>query len=230
MLISPTEPAKLRSLGRVSSTPELYGADFLFAGKMGIVGVQRKEVSDLFASIDGDNDRLSREAAQMQALTIGVLLIEGRMQWTDDGFLTSRFHSHWTKARYNGILWSWQSRGLWIAFVNSIEETSEWLSSFARWVAKDRHSSLAGRKGPASKGIWGKADSRDWQIHFLQGIPGIGPVQASAIIDEFGGIPLTLDVSSDDLEKVKGIGKKRASVIAGMFNGIERLPDGDDED
>ena len=221
MLVSPTEPAPLRALGKTSSTPELYGADFLFASKLGVVGVQRKEVSDLLAS--AEDDRLGKEAAQMQALTTGVLLIEGRLSWTDDGFLISRYQSRWTISMFRGLIWSWQSRGLWTEYVDSIAETSKWLSSFGRWLAKDRHSSLMTRRNPTS--VWGKADSRDWQVHFLQGIPGIGPVQAGAILDYFGGIPLTLDVSAGELEKVKGIGKKRAKVIAGMFNGIERLPD-----
>jgi ERCC4-type nuclease len=221
MLVAPTEPAQLRALGRVSSTPELYGADFLFAGKMGVVGVQRKEVSDLFASVD--DDRLAKESAQMQALSIGVLLIEGKMQWTNDGQLVSKYQSRWTKTMLRGLLWSWQSKNLWVSYADSISDTQDWLSTFGRWIAKDRHSSLTGRKGPTSQ--WGKADSRDWALHFLQGIPGVGPVQAAAIYDHFGGIPMTMDVDRRELEAVKGIGKKRAAVITGMFNGIERLPD-----
>lgn len=225
MLVAPTEPKYLRDLGKVSSTPELYGADFLLVGKMGVVGVQRKEVRDFLASVE--DDRLGKEVAMMQALSIGIVLIEGEWKWTDDGALMDRYNSRWTSTQINGLLWSIQSRGLWTSFVPDMEQTSKYLSSLGTWLAKDRHNSLMNRKNPTSP--WGKADNRDWAVHFLQGIPGIGPVQAAAIYDHFGGIPMSMDVGVKELEGVKGIGAKRAKIITTMFNGIDRLPGEDDE-
>src|SRR5215472_11777188 len=103
MLISPTEPAEFRVLGEVSSVPELYGADFLMYGpKIGRVGVQRKEINDFVASIR--DDRLAKEVAQLKSLNVGMLVLEGGVEWTNDGSLLST-RSPLSRAQFLGTLW-----------------------------------------------------------------------------------------------------------------------------
>ena len=216
MLISPTEPEPLRALGRTSAIPERYGCDFLLLTKhLGQVGVQRKELSDLVASVyDG---RLAKELDQMQALGQAILLLEGKPQWTVDGSLISR--GQWTKAQHRGTLWSIHSRGLWIDTVASQAESIEYLSLLTRWCQKDRHHQLRSR--PKAKSVWGTVGDRDWGIHLLQSFPGVGYETAASIFDKCGGVPLAWTVKPSELEGVDGLGKKRVGKLVELLDWVE---------
>lgn len=205
MLVSPAEPAFLRALGTVSGRCEERGVDFLFpAYQLGPVGVQRKEISDLLASVyDG---RLSREIAQMSVLQYKVLLIEGRLQWTQDGFLVST-NRPWTRAQHDGLLWSCQLHGLWTAFTSDIDDTKAWLGRFGKWLLKKTHNGVLTRVGP-KPGQWATRESKEWGVHLLQGVEGIGYERAERIWEFFGQVPMAWTVGADDLEQVDGIGPK----------------------
>lgn len=205
MLISPSEPPLLKELGKVSSAPEKLGADVLFTSPIfGSVGVQRKEITDLIASVaDG---RLERELGQMKSLGLAVLVIEGRLNWTVDGSLMST--SSWTLAQHRGLLWSVQSRGYWIGSTDGLTDTCSYISSFATWATKSRHNSLSTR--PKAKGQWGFATNRDWALHLLQSFNGIGVEVAGRIYDHFGGVPIAWTVDERDLQQIPGIGATKA--------------------
>lgn len=212
MLVSPAEPAELRALGTVSSVPERYGADFLYTSALGRIGVQRKEIHDLIASLA--DERVGKEIGQLRSLEVGIWLIEGHLSWTSDGLLLSSSRSPFTKAQYLGICWSLQSSGFWLAHTGSQTETIEYLLSLGRWVTKPRHTSLLRR--PSPKGVWGEADSYEWQVHMMQGFPGIGYEKAKAIVDYYGRLPFTVDV---DLTDVPGIGKGIAKRVKEAVDG-----------
>lgn len=218
MLVSPAENNILRDLGRVSSVPERHGADFIIASKdMGPVGVQRKAVADLIASVrDG---RLQKEVAQLKTLGLGVFVIEGKVQWTVDGLLLS--DSTWTQAHHLGVLWSLNLDGFWTMSTSDIVETRSWLLMFTKWlsVPSSQHRSIRTRPGPLGKTMWGKADNRDWGVHLLQSFEGIGYELACRIWDHFDGLPLRWNVDADELSKVAGIGKVRAARLIGALNG-----------
>ena len=201
MLVSPTEPAELKMLGKVSSQPEKHGADFLmYSPVVGRVGVQRKEIGDLVASL---GDRLAREIPLLQQLDIGLVLIEGRIEWTNDGTLLSAGGLELSRAQYLGIVWSIQSSGLWIGSTSSLTETTTFLSLFSRWVTKERHHSLLRRNKRPARNAYGEARDRDWQIFFLQGLPGLGYERAASVVDFYGGLPLQW---TGVLTEIPGIG------------------------
>jgi ERCC4-type nuclease len=211
MLVSPTEPILLRALGKTSLVPESYGCDFLFTStEFGLVGIQRKELSDFVASVkDG---RLSKELGQMKRLGLSLLVLEGRASWTNDGFATWT-PTQWTMSQHLGTMWSVQLSGCWIASSLTVTETSTLISAFTRWTAKPRHIALESRPSPA-KDEWGKAGNREWAMHLLQGFKGVGPVQAAAIYDHFGSsVPLMWTTTIFDLMDVPGIGQKRAEAL-----------------
>lgn len=213
MLIAPSEPASLRTLGTYSPLPESLGCDFLVPCPSGMVGIQRKEIHDLIASrADG---RLARELAQMKQLDIAILLVEGRLRWTSDGVLsTSR--SKWTRSQHLGLLFSVQSGGVWINSSESIQESREYLLQLEKWFMKTTHKGLMTRPKPQT--IWGDRQDRDWAIHTIQSVDGVGPEMAGRIFDMYG-LPFTMTVSVEDLLKVDGIGRKRAEKIVRAFNG-----------
>lgn len=212
MFVSAAEPKSLQGLGTYSPLPEQFGADFLISCPVGLVGVQRKEIHDLIASrADG---RLARELAQMKQLDIGILLVEGRLKWTSDGQLsTSR--SKWSRAQHLGLLFSLQSTGIWVNSSPDLTETREYLSALEKWMMKETHRGINVRPKPQT--AWGQVTDRDWAIHFIQGIDGIGPKVAGDIFDRFG-VPFALTVTEKDLMGVPGVGPGRAAKIWRLFN------------
>ena len=214
MLVSPTEPAELRRLGKTSLVPEQYGADFLFAStEFGLVGVQRKELSDFVASVQ--DGRLAKELGMMKRLGLALLVLEGRATWTNDGLATWT-RTQWRATQHLGTLWSVQLSGCWVTTSTTAQETSTLISAFMRWTAKPRHIALESRAGPTSD-EWGKVGNREWAIHLLQGFRGIGPTNAGAIYDHFGTVPLMWTVGLLDLVEVAGIGSQKAE---GLLNAL----------
>lgn len=215
MLVAPTEPPILKELGTVSLVPEEYGCDFLLTSPVwGLVGVQRKEVKDLIASVkDG---RLAKELGQMQRLRTRLLIVEGQTRWTNDGVLLSQYGT-WTQAQHHGTLWSVQLHGCWTSSTNSVSETSKLLSLFQGWTRKDRHSSLTTRPKTLVRDEWGGAGNREWGIHFWQSFRGIGPETAASLYDSVG-VPIEWTIGLEDLLQVKGVGKVRAKELLRAFS------------
>lgn len=217
MLVSPAEPRVLRELGNTSSAPEKHGADYLWYAKtIGMVGVQRKEINDLIASIN--DDRLAREIPLLQRLDLAMVVIEGRLEWTNDGFLYGT-SSGWSRAQFLGTLWSLQLSGLLIGFTHSLTETTTYLSLFYRWTQKDRHSGLL-RRSSKAKDEYGIASDRAWQVFVLQGFPGLGYERARAIVDHYGGLPLQWTAK---LDEVDGIGKTTAGRLSRLLSSSDSL-------
>jgi ERCC4-type nuclease len=207
MLISPTEPPRIRELGDSNSLPEKYGADILVVGRRGRLGIQRKSFpNDFIASLaDG---RLYTQLHQMKELDQGVVLLEGLGKWTLDGDLVEM--PNFTRDSFYSMLWSISFKFQMEVFqVTSIRETITALTSLERWWLKETHSSFDRRPGPQKSG-WGRVTNKDYALHLLQSFPGVGVVQAERIYEHFGGVPLEWTVGEDDLMEVGGIGKGRA--------------------
>ena len=222
MLISPTEPSRLLTLGPRpirSSLPETYGVDFLWRAKDGWYGVQRKEFTDLIASLhDG---RLGKEIIQMGGLAWKALIIEGQPNWSTNGELLSQnSKAHpFTIKQYWGICSGLQEQGIWVYATEYLDDTADLLSYLETWTAKEKHGSLISRPGPNSISTWGKANQRDYGIYFLMGLPGVGYELAGRIYDRFGCVPAKWTVGIGDLMQVSGIGKKKAETIFECLKG-----------
>lgn len=218
MLIAPTEPLPIRALGRIHSLPEKRGVDVLFPAGGRMVGIQRKEIHDLVASVhDG---RLHREAQMIGGcladgrLGVAVLVVEGRPTWTIDGEWVEQGW-RWTRRQHRGLLWSVRAKGIWVETTADVHDTADLCRDLEKWAAKDRHSSLDRRPGPT--GLWGKATTRDYALHVLQGFDGVGPELAGRIVDHFGRLPIGWLVSASELEEISGIGKVKAKKLIGAL-------------
>lgn len=210
MLVSPAEPEKLRRGFQVSSLPERWGCDFVFFAHGTKVGVQRKAIPDLIASVhDG---RLAREVAMMDGqIDVKVLIVEGTVKWSNDGeMMGNGYGVQWNKRQFRGVLWSCRAKGLWIEYTADVGETLETLAWLEAWFSKGKHQTLDRRPGPTS--LWGKPTHVDYAKHLVMGLPSVGPELAARIVDRFG-IPFTWKITRDDLVKVEGIGKKKAETI-----------------
>lgn len=209
MLVAPTEPDAFLVLGGRSSTPEQFGSDFLFAGAHGLVGVQRKEIKDFIAS--SRDGRLARELAKMTALHHAVLLVEGRWMWSSSG--VSMIDPTVSKDFIRGVLWSVQGEGLWISESDGVDDSIQVLGGLEKW-AKRKHHRLTMRRLPGPK--WEEGSKEFW-VHFLQGLDTVGVERAVSIVDWFGGCPDLWRVTVDELMEVPGVGKGTAEKIVGMF-------------
>lgn len=217
-MIAPTEPLPIRALGRVHSLPEKRGVDVLFPAGGRMVGVQRKEIHDLVASVhDG---RLHREAQMIGGcladgrLGIAVLVVEGRFTWTCDGEWVEPGW-RWTRRQHRGLLWSVRAKGIWVEATSDVADTADLCRDLEKWAAKDRHSSLDRRPGPT--GLWGKATTREYALHVLQSFDGVGPELAGRIVDHFGRLPIGWLVTAADLAEISGIGKVKAKKLIGAL-------------
>ena len=220
MLVSPTEPRQIRGLGATSSLPERYGADVVFdAPPLGRVGVQRKTVPDLFASMS--DGRLARSVAAMEALDIAVLVIEGDLRWTPEGFAepaegSDRPITSWRRDAYRSLLWSIRARGIWVETVPDPDATVATVLSLQRWASKSGHEALDRRPKPR--------DVDAGALHLLQGLAGIGPRLAARILEHFHGLPLAWTVTEDELASVRGLGPVRARRLSAALGGRHVRP------
>lgn len=217
MFVSPTEPEALRAIGAVSLLPEEYGADIMWNSKLGLVGVQRKEFpSDFLASVQ--DGRLNMQLAQMKALDVAILMLEGRQNWTTEGQLIRSSYGRrdsWDRNQHRNYLMSVQLRGVSIQTTDSLPDTIFCINALRRWSNKAKHGALDNR--PAAPGPqWGTTSNEDFVKYLYKSLPGINAVLADALFEHLGMI-FRLDVSEDDLKSVPGIGKGRASKIIRVF-------------
>lgn len=219
MFVSPAEPAKLRENRKVSSLCEARGADFLFVAHGQWVGVQRKEIQDFLSSVaDG---RLQKELAQLQSCHHRILILEGKVSWTNEGEMMGKGYGRtWTKKQWRSVLWGVRARGIWVEFTESMADTGQTLDWLEGWFTKDSHGSLDRRPGPVS--LWGHPSNEDYQRHLIMGLPGVGPELADRICREFKGVPFGWKITEGDLLRVEGIGKKKA---ASIYKALERAED-----
>lgn len=216
VLISPTEPKKLRDIGTTSSTPEDYGADIIFhVPEFGVVGIQRKEFGDLVNSVY--EGRVGTQIAKMKKLDLGMWVIEGRPQWMNDGKLLGR--GNFSLASLRGVLWRIQLENYWVTFTSSMDETIDCLLQFERWVKENvtgnSVSSLLKKEKVTTE--WGTQGSKEWSVQVYCNF-GLGVTLAGRVYDELG-LPLEWKVGEEEFMKVKGIGKSRAEKIVRSLNG-----------
>jgi len=180
-------------------------------------GIQRKELHDFIASVN--DGRLAKEIAQMKAaIMYPVLAFEGKVQLTNDGQVI-------TKRQAPNVAWSAllkqfltiSSHGVQIMFTNSATATAELIVVAYEWSRNVNHSTGATRPMPAND--WGALTNRDFQVHMLQGIDGIGRKTAQDIIDTLGRCPLRVDATMEELLGVPGIGELTARKIIETING-----------
>lgn len=217
--VAGSEPDALKAaLGFLSTNlPERYGVDILWRARGSFCGAQRKEVSDLLASVaDG---RLAKEVQQMDLLKVRFLIVEGTVRFTTDDVLLKTFGRPWTGQQYRSVLRGVAAKGVIVEHTASLTDTARRIPELIRWTSKE-HRSLQKRPGPAA--AWGKADNRDFQLHLLQGLPGMGPELAERILEHIG-MPFGWAVSREELLQVPGIGKKKVEAI---FQALNCLPMG----
>ena len=220
ILVAPTERGRhvtvLERECRVvrSMLPERKGCDFLWTVNDQFLGVQRKAIPDLFASMD--DGRLAKEAAQAKQLGQAPwLIVEGKLDTAGDEVVIGRRHV--TLSVFHQILASCEHHGFKVVRTSGGLETGHAIAGLVKHSKKARHGTATSR--PKAAGVWGQATSKEWAGHLLQGFDGIGPEVAAAIVDTFDGPPLQWTVTEKELMTVPGVGKLRAKRLVDALKG-----------
>lgn len=235
ILHSPTEPTSLiRALTRQASTrdnpPEVIsslrtermGVDFAWNARGRWWGVQRKELHDFLASLD--DGRLAKELAQMKAaVTMPVLVLEGRIQIANDIVVTKGYGRPVTLSGLNKRLLSIQSRDVSVVQTSEVATTAHFVLDHYEWSQAEGHATASTRPKPV--GGWGTRGSRDYQIHLLTALPGVGEKTAKSILDTLGRCPLTIDATLRELVSVPGVGPVMARRMLAAVNTRENTCD-----
>lgn len=193
---------------RVSALCEQRGVDFLWPVDGEWWGIQRKTIADLWASVD--DGRLNVELGQISTeIHHAVFIIEGRLQATVEGLFNAGRTSRSVGTHVKALM-TLAAKGMTVVQTETAQHTGFAVTAIAQWTRESKHS--IGMTRPKAVGKWGRADSREWGVHFLQGFPGIGADSAGAIVD-MHGVPLQWTIGEDELRKVPGIGKGRAEKL-----------------
>lgn len=83
----------------------------------------------------------------------------------------------------------------------------------ARWILGAARQFAARRENAVARPGWRPRGKRARQIFVLQGLPGIGPVRASRLLDRFGSVRAVLNADEKTLSEVHGVGPKIAQKI-----------------
>jgi ERCC4-type nuclease len=231
ILVSPAEPATLRSLGASSTVPEAqYGADFLIAAKGFTIGVQRKEFPGDFLSSLSDG-RLGESVVKLTKTTMPVLLLEGKPRWTFSGQLLGHDYGQgrqFLRSQLRGLLFTMQNEfGVAHHWTDDVNDSFEFLRELDRWGRKDKHDSLLGRPGVKGAGMRKRVTDRDHAIHLLQGFQGVGAELAGRIYDHFGGVPLHWSVTADEFLEIEGLGPVTVDKLMARLKGVPDNEHGD---
>jgi len=187
-----------------SPMPERRGVDFLWAADQEWWGIQRKTISDLWASIE--DGRLAFELAQISTEIVHcIFIIEGKLMATLDGIFSVGRQQRSVATHYKALM-TLAGKGCIVLNTESAQHTGLAIKGIVDWSRESKHA--LGNVRPKVTGKWGKATSREWGVHLLQGFDGIGYDTANNIVEMFG-VPLAWTVDEQQLMSVPGVGKLR---------------------
>jgi len=165
---------------------------------------ERKTLLDLTASIkDG---RLFRQACKLASSPMrSAIILEG----TSKDIIASKMRR---EAIQGALITLTVVLGLPLLRSKDAEETARLMLYAAKQIRAIEFSALPRRvKRPKGK--------HKIQLHFLQGLPGVGPERAKRMLDKFGSIEAVIIASQHDLMNVPGIGKHLANKIRWIVSG-----------
>ena len=177
----------------------------------GLLGVQRKEVSDFIASLE--DGRLARELPLLvNGVTLPVLLIEGQFKFNADDHLYfgDRVLRYTKQGVHNLIRSISYVNGVSIEYSASFTETPVIIRELIDFVNKEHKSLL---KRPKLQSAWGKPTSHEALAYFYQGLPSCGVVLSQCLMKAYPCPTDLVNASFNDLMALPQIGKQRAEKI-----------------
>lgn len=183
---------------------KLKTGDFLIAGQLLI---ERKTLKDLVISIkDG---RIFQQAARLASSSKYSLII------LEDTSLDIQSIKMKREAIQGVLICLSLKFQIPILRSMSPKETGKLILLACHQVLNSRQPK---RNFPNRPGPFKRNNKRKQQMYILQGLPGIGPARAQALLDKFGTLQSVFTVSISELEETMGIGKYTAKKIISILN------------
>ena len=187
----------LYSQGIKVRTGQLKAGDFILSED---VGVERKIISDFVASLI--DKRLFEQAQKMKEnFTQPMYIVEGNFE---DIFKVRNVSA---QAIWGALISLIIDYKFPILFSSSPKETAELLAVIAKREQLDRKKGISVRTEIKPKSF------SDQQQFFIEGLHGIGPNTAKALLKHFGTPAKIVSADAKELQKVEGVGEKRAELI-----------------
>jgi len=166
--------------------------------------VERKTIADFLSSLtDG---RLFNQAKNLKDNFDKVLII---VEGDSSELYWSRDISE--NAIISALLSLKLDYGISVMYSEDIEFTSIILKNLLRREHREKNDILSFRVG---KRFW---TIEEEQKYLVEGLPGVGPKLANALLDEFKSPKNIFNASDKDLQKVQKIGKKKAEKIKAIL-------------
>ena len=166
--------------------------------------VERKTIADFLSSLmDG---RLFNQAKNLKDNFDKVLII---VEGDSSELYWSRDISE--NAIISALLSLKLDYGISVMYSEDIEFTSIILKNLLRREHREKNDILSFRVG---KRFW---TIEEEQKYLVEGLPGVGPKLANALLDEFKSPKNIFNASDKDLQKVQKIGKKKAEKIRAIL-------------
>jgi ERCC4-type nuclease len=190
---------------------EKLGADLLAPTARGLLGIQRKELSDFIASLE--DGRLAREIPLLvNGVTLPVLLLEGQFHFNADNHL--QFGIRPTRYTRQGIHNLCRSvsyvSGINIEQSTDLGDTVTTVLELIDFINREHKSLL---KRPKLQSAWGKPTPHEALGYFFQGIPSVGVVLSQTLMKAYPCPNDLINASYNDLMALPQIGKQRAAQI-----------------
>jgi len=210
-LVDSNEPGdirmKLLELGWEQQ--RLYSGDYsFFTSDYKKVGIERKEVGDLFNSL---GDKLNRQLEQLlDQYDFRILLVEGSWKRlpTNEKIISSRGIEHYTWDLVWNYLRRWQDKGVTLELTTSRGHTINRLNSL--YALYQKSYSLTGV-------------SREFGDDRILAFPsGCRGKTSLAVLEQFGSLRAVACASPDQLQNVKLVGAKKANLIVTHFQKGEK--------
>ncbi|MDD4307462.1 MAG: ERCC4 domain-containing protein, partial [Thermoplasmata archaeon] len=179
--------------GLIVESKQLDVGDYLISDR---VGVERKEVADLHASIM-DGRLFQQVKALKRAYQSPLIIIEG------EGLYTGRLSADAIRGTLASITVDF---GVPIMFTANDLETAEFLHTLVK------RESAEGRT-PGIRGEKGTMLVQERQQFMIEGLPNVSGILAQRLLAHFGSVKAVLEANEDQLMEVKGIGKGIAKAI-----------------
>jgi len=175
----------------------LKSGDFIISEE---VGIERKTVSDFVNSlIDG---RLFEQAKNLKSNFVRPMyIVEGDLK---EMFSARNVKPQAIWAAMLSLIVDWK---IPVLFSSGTEETAALIVAAAKREQQEGKKQISLREEHKPKII------PEMQQFLIEGLPGIGPIAARALLKQFGSPAKILSAGLSELQDVEGIGPKKAELI-----------------
>ena len=162
---------------------------------------ERKTLPDFVASLkDG---RLFQQACRLATATEHTVMI---LEGTAADLTTSRMRR---EAIQGALIQLTLFLGIPLLRARDSQESANLMLYAARQARTFIGDTAATRRFPGRR----PKAKRKAQLHILQGLPGVGPARAKALLERFGSVAAALSAGLEELTQVEGVGTQTAATI-----------------